>query len=101
MNNLIKGLALASLLGLLTFAMAGGLVFMLVFPLNVTVYLHPLQLEFSVNNQAYLVSLVTSTPTPFQPASTATSTPTLTSRPTFTSTQTPTICRQQSLDLHE
>ena len=110
MTNIIKWLAFASVFGFITFTFAGVLVFLLAYPMNMTLYLHPLQLEFVANNQLYRVSLLTATQAPSQlhvassippankptltltPSSTTTltSTTTFTPLPTFTFTPTPT-----------
>ena len=87
---MIKWLVIASVMGIFTFSVAGVLVFFLLFPLNVTLFLHPLQLRFEANKQVYLVRLITSTATPFQPGPTATRTLTYTASPTPVFTSTPT-----------
>jgi uncharacterized protein YvpB len=92
-NDVFKWLVIASVLSIMTLCLAGGLIFAFTFPLNVTLYLHPLQLELDANHQVYLVSLVTSTLTPFQPDPTTTGTPTHLPSPThpFTPTATATL----------
>ena len=87
-TNVLKWLVIAGFFGFITFSAAGVMLLFWVIPMNFTLYLQPLQMKVEINNQAFMVGFSTLTPTPFQPAPSASITPTLTASPTLTATPT-------------